>query len=59
LPFGTDRGFSIGNIKASRKYKYTPSYKAIVFGIKARRASKQTKFSGLEVRPIVGGKIFG
>jgi len=47
-----------GDLKAKRTYRYTPSYKALVFGIKGPAPTK-TKFTGLELRPIVGGSFFG
>lgn len=57
LPFGGE-GFGFGgDIKASRRYKYTPSFKAIVFNIRGKQP-KKTRFTGLEIRPIQAGSIF-
>ena len=58
IPFGFDFGGGLKGMKATRKYSYTPSYGALVFGIKSKGKSPapSTKFSGLEVRPIYTGK---
>jgi len=45
----------IGKLPAITPKGYTPSYFAYVFGIRGRKPKRQT---GLEVRPIVGGKLF-
>lgn len=44
-------GIKVGESFAKRKYSYTPSYKALVFGIKGKQPKKAV-FSGLEIRPI-------
>ncbi len=56
--FGFDFGGGLKGMKATRKYSYTPSYGALVFGIKSKGKSPtpSTRFSGLEVRPIYTGK---
>ena len=58
IPFGFDFGGGLKGMKATRKYSYTPSYGALVFGIKSKgkAPAPSTKFSGLEVRPIYTGK---
>jgi len=44
----------LGKLSASRRYKYSPSFKALAFGITGRgKAPKPGKaFTGLELRPI-------
>ena len=58
-PFGlnVDGMSGLKKIKASRKYSYFPSFKAIVFGIrgKGKAPSSEKKWTGLEVRPIYSG----
>jgi len=55
LPFGGERFGGLGKIKATRTYKYTPSFGALVYGIKGKAPTK-TRFTGLELRPIVSSK---
>jgi hypothetical protein len=57
LPFGADRGMRMKRIPASRTYKYTPSFKAIVFGIRGKGKTPEAtkRFTGLELRPIYNG----
>ena len=51
LPFGVDSGSGLGKIKASRKYRYTPSFGALVKGEKFKLGEFTTKkFTGLEYR---------
>lgn len=57
LPFRGDWGLRTGELFSFRKYKYTPSFKAIAFGIKGR-TPKTKRFTGLEIRPIVKGGWF-
>jgi len=55
MAFGGERAFFGGKVPARRTYKYTPSFKAIAFGItKVGKVPKpSTKFTGLELRPII------
>lgn len=54
FPFRGERGSRLGNLKASRKYSYFPSFKAIAFGIKGKMP-KVKRFTGLETRPVTKG----
>jgi hypothetical protein len=61
LPFGGERNKGLFDVKASRKYSYAPSFKAIVFGIKSTGAtpSASKRWTGLETRGITKGSWFG
>jgi len=51
---GLRKGIGGSLIKSRRSYSYTPSFKAIAFGIKGKGIAPlaTTKFTGLELRPI-------
>jgi hypothetical protein len=55
--FGVDRRMGLRDIASTRRYKYTPSFKALVLGIRGRRP-KRERFTGLELRPIIKGRFF-
>ena len=44
-------GTSSGKVPAKQTFRYTPSYTALVYGIKGKQP-KQKRFTGFEVRPI-------
>lgn len=59
LPFGGERGLGLKDLKVTRRYKYTPSFKALAFNIRGKAPKKGKRFTGLETRPITKkGGIF-
>jgi hypothetical protein len=54
LPFGTDSSGGLGKIKASRTYRYTPSFGALALKGQKFKVGKTTskRFTGLEYRGV-------
>ena len=56
-PFGFLSGMSLRDFGGTRRFRYTPSFKALVLNIKGTRPRKR-RFTGLELRPIIGRGFF-